>query len=206
MATKYIRKSTKDRVCIDCGGTIKKGDLYYNDSRKDKKVIYCMTCKKKPEHCRRSLNHDKIIKTLIKKPLFKHEFDEKYGFRRSGDSNTLVRRLMMKGYPIIIFRWSRRSRYASKIANQDRYRKSFQPNDFIIYYIEGTENLVVKRIIEVFEVKDVRWKPLLQALYGKPVPTALSNSTALIQWANENVFKYVGNNRYSEDNEKEVAE
>ena len=193
MATSYFRTSIKDRICIDCGGTIKKGETYYNDCRKNKKVIYCLSCKKKPEHCRKSYDHDDMARTLLRKPMFKHEFEEKYKLTASTQSNELMRRMIMKGYAVQIFRWSRRSRYASKMGKQDHYRQGFQPNDFIIYYVEGTENKVVRRLIEVFDVKDVRWKPLLQSLYGKPVPNALSSKTALITWANENVFKYVEN-------------
>ena len=197
----YYLQSTIDRTCIDCGKTIKKGEKYYNDTRKDKKTVYCLKCKKKPEHCRRTLNHEEIILDLAKKPLFKHEFDEKYNMKRSGNSNNIIRRLMQKGYCVNIFRWNRRSRTNSKLGKKEKYNQHFQPNHFIIYYLEGTEDKVVKKLLNAFDYEDVAWKPILQTLYGVPVPNEIVDPKSMIVWANQNVFKYIPNSSQSETKE-----
>lgn len=179
--------SNNKQVCMDCEKTIKKGEEYYYHKRKDSKYIYCLECKKKPEHIRNKYDYDEILNYIKKNPLFIHQFTEKFMSRNSNETGKLIRRMMYNGYPIKIFRWSMRSRN-SKIRENKKYRKAFQPNDFVIYYVEGTENRVVSKIMNEFEFDHIRWRDLLGSLYGKRIPTVMTNKETIMQWANQNVY------------------
>lgn len=175
------------QVCIDCEEPIKKGDEYYYCKRKDVKYIYCLTCKKKPEHNHKTFDYDALFEYVKKNPLFKHEFTNKFGVNSSMQTSELIRRMMFNGYPITIFRWKMRSR-KSKIGKNEKYRSGFQPNDFIIYYVQGSENRVVSKIMEEFEFEHMRWRDMLGSLYGKRIPIVMTDKDTIMQWANQNVY------------------
>lgn len=195
----FLRSKDNNRKCIDCGKTIEIGERYWYLAQGQKKYIYCEPCKAKPEHTRRTYDHEGIVLSLFEKPLFKHEFEDKYDIHSSGQANELIHRLMRKGYIVNKFRWNYRSRYNSKIGERESYRQGFQPNQFIIYYIEGTENKVVMRLLDVFEYDHVDWHGILPTLFGQKIPhNMIGNKESLLQWANSNVYNYVVNNRQEE--------
>lgn len=179
-------------VCNDCGVKIKIGEEYFYYIRRNKKkevvnYCYCTVCKKKPEHNRKSYDYDGIMHNLYHTPLFKHEFQEKYGIPNSRKSNELLRRIQSNGYAIKIFRWSIRTRNGT-IRKKDEYRQGHQPNQFVIYYVEGTENKVVGRLLDEFDFDHIKWRNLLGSLYGKKIPIAMMNKDTIKQFAEQNAF------------------
>ena len=171
---------------MDCGETIEIGDIYWITQHSKKKYIYCKPCKDKPEHQRLKYDPDEIISDLKNMPLFKHEFMEKYEISATR-SNDLIRRLMFKGYPIRRFHYRMRSRITKYLMNK-KYRLGFQPNDFVIYYVEGTENKVVRKIMDEFEFNNIRWRDLLASLYARKIPIGMSDRDSVLEWANQNVY------------------
>lgn len=190
-SVKLVVARDNGHVCGDCDKKIKIGDEYHYAKRfrdgKKKEYIYCKSCKKKPEHNRKSYDYDAIIYDLRNMPMFKHEFEKKYKLPDSNKTNELLRRMQSHGYSIRIFRWSMRSRN-SKIGEKEEYRRGHQPNQFIIYYEEGTENKVVSRILEEFDFDHIRWRNLLGSLYGQKIPIALMNKETIKQFAEQNIF------------------
>lgn len=192
MATdKFVKAVNSNHVCMDCGKKIKVGVLYYYNHIQYKgekvKYIYCKKCKNKPEHNRVSYDHEAILMDLMNTPMFKHEFESRYALDLPEKSNNLMRRLAINGYPVGIFRWSMRSRN-SKIGEKENYRHGHQPNHFIIYYIRGTENKVVSRILDEFDFEHIRWRDLLRSLYGRKIPIAMTSKETIKQWAEQNVY------------------
>ena len=167
MAGKFVKAVNSNQVCIDCGCKIKRGEEYWYRKTNKKTYTYCKSCKNKPKHNRTFYDYESIIRTLNTKPLFQHEFNKEFRFASSNIANKTIRKIQSDGYPINIFRWD------NKIKNRGRYVKSkahniyFNPNKFIIYFIDGNETDVLKRIFETFEFNEINWKALLNTLFGK---------------------------------------
>ncbi len=131
-----IRKAGKDYVCIRCGKTIRKGEMYYcggspilKNGRK-KRYLYCKKCIPDKE---KNFQHSKTKKMydLVKKhPRFNKEL------RKMLSSDAIVqyyRVLRKKGYPIL------RYRYMGRGAGAGTKKDPNYPSRFIIYYMEGEE-------------------------------------------------------------------
>jgi len=207
----YVICRSNGQICMDCGKKIKIGEeyWYYTSSnkklkKKKKKYTYCKPCKEKPEHNRDRLDYEGMAFTLLNKPLFKHEFEQKFELSNRCQSNEIINRLFNLGFPIRKFRWFKRSRYNSRIGENPNWNHGFQPNKFTIYYHEGTENKVVKRLLEEFGFDSIKWKDLIQSLYGCRLPTEVRSKEALVDWSNHNVYNFIpnkANEKGDEENE-----
>ena len=168
------------KVCMDCGKTIKKGDTYWYYTGRQKEYVYCKPCKIKPIHSRVKYDYDAICDEVFKQPLFNNEFNEKFG-TTSGQATSLIRRMKMGGYPIIIFRWCVKGRTQGS-------------KHIIIYFVEGSEDKVIKKLIENFDFDSINWKNLFNTLLGYKLPEELRDRKTIESWIHQNIFNYVANN------------
>ena len=182
--------NTKGKICSDCGNEIEIGEKYYSYVSSPRKLnyVYCMPCKSKPEHTMPRHDYEAIYKDLYGMPLFKHEFMVRHDFD-SRRSNEIMRNLISNGYEVRIFRWRARSSN-SKLGSNERYTSYHQPSNFTIYFVIGTEHEVIKRILEEFELVQIKYRDMLGSLYGCKIPRRLSSKKAIMTWAdaNRNVF------------------
>ena len=185
MANGIIQTLTRGeaRECMDCGLPIEIGDKYYNytSGNKGKKYIYCVPCKKKPEHCKNRYDLDEIFDHLYLHPMFRHEFAEYLELERNTYCNRIIKMMQYRGYRIGVLRWRTGSRHGSNKWHEN-YRPSHHPNDFTMYYIIGTEALVVDRVLDAFEYSHVDWRDLLTVLFGKRFPNGFTGEKAIKEW------------------------
>ncbi len=185
----FVDCNSKGKVCLDCGKAIEIGERYWYMRTPKKNYLYCIDCKK--HHVRKTYDYEKIYNDILSKPLFKHEFEKRFGSNSCKSSNDLIRNIIARGYPVRIFRWSMCAYNYSRKREKDAYRSHYQPNHFIIYFVEGTENKVVGRLLDTFGFDQIRWRDLLCSLFGQKIPTAMHNRDVLMQWANQNVYNLV---------------
>lgn len=138
-----------DKLCMDCGNQIKKGEEYYYNysSYKKKQQTYCMVCR--PKHRKVKLDVEVLLNDLIEIPQFAFEIAERHGVKKQSIRNVYIE-MRINGIDI------------RKFSLDEKLK-------FTIYYLTGDEERAILRIFKEYPYEiysPIDWNMIINALGG----------------------------------------